>query len=311
MNIAFFADHLGERGTEVSLFDYAYYNQICLNNKSIILYKTHKLNKEEIIKKFQDNFELIHTNDFSEVDPILIKYKISHIYFQREGRDEGRLSKVAINCVHAVFNYKPHADKYASISEWVNGNNGKYPVVPYMINLPNNNENLRRLLNIPENAIVFGGYGGKQQFNIRFVQELVFEIAKTNRNIYFLFANFARFCENLPNVIHLSTISDFNDKVKFINTCDAMLWARSEGETFGLSIGEFSTLNKPVIVMDIGDRAHVHLLKDKALWYNNKEDLRNILINFNPSIESKKDWNAYKDYTPEKVMKIFNNVFLS
>ena len=34
------------------------------------------------------------------------------------------------------------------------------------------------------------------------------------------------------------------------------------------------------------------------------------LIITNPEIESKKDWNAYKDYTPEKVMKIFDNSFL-
>ena len=32
MKIAFFADHLGERGTEVALFDYAYYNHIIIHN---------------------------------------------------------------------------------------------------------------------------------------------------------------------------------------------------------------------------------------------------------------------------------------
>lgn len=37
------------------------------------------------------------------------------------------------------------------------------------------------------------------------------------------------------------------EKTTFINTCDAMLWARHDGETFGLAIGEFSSKNKPVI----------------------------------------------------------------
>ena len=106
-------------------------------------------------------------------------------------------------------------------------------------------------------------------------------------------------------------ITNLQEKVEFINTCDAMLWARLDGEVMSMSMGEFSTLNKPIICKDIGrDRGHVHLLKDKAIWYNNEKDLTDILLNFNPEIESKKDWNAYKDYTPEKVMKIFDDVFL-
>ena len=116
-----------------------------------------------------------------------------------------------------------------------------------MINLPKHSRNLRKKLNIPDNAIVFGGYGGKDQFNIEYVQEAVYEIAKLEKNIYFLFANFNKFCDELPNIIHLPTIYDVNKKVEFINTCDAMLWARKIGETFGLSIAEFSTKNKPVL----------------------------------------------------------------
>ena len=54
--------------------------------------------------------------------------------------------------------------------------------------------------------------------------------------------------------------------------------------------------------MKIGYPGNVHLLGDKAIWYNNSNDLYNILINFNPEVERTKDWNAYKEYTPEKVM---------
>ena len=92
---------------------------------------------------------------------------------------------------------------------------------------------------------------------------LVYDIAKHNNNIYFLFVNTQKFCPDLPNIIHLNVIVDLNDKRRFINTCDAMLWARSDGETFGLSIAEFSICNKPVIACKTGDLAHVELLKDK------------------------------------------------
>ena len=63
----------------------------------------------------------------------------------------------------------------------------------------------------------------------------------------------------MKNIIHLPMITDLEKKVEFINTSDAMLWARKDGETFGKIYCKFSTLNKPVIAMKIGYRAHVHL----------------------------------------------------
>jgi hypothetical protein len=179
-----------------------------------------------------------------------------------------------------------------------------------MINLSNCDDNLRKQLNIPERAVVFGGYGGKDNFSIEFAQKVVYEVAKANGNIYFLFANFNKFCIELPNIIHLPTIVDLEEKVKFINTTDAMLWARKDGEVMSMAMGEFSTLNKPIICMNIGYPGHVVLLEDKAIWYKDENSLRNILVNFDPEIERIKDWNAYKEYTPEKVMKIFKTVYL-
>jgi hypothetical protein len=314
MNIAFWDNSLSERGTSVSLFDYAYYNQTILGNKSYIFYdKNRNDNLKPVIDKFKNSFIVHETDNFKDVDYYLNKYNISHIYIIKSGEKDSRISRIAKNCIHCVFNcYQPHGDVYSSISPGVSGNNGKYPVVPHMINLPIHNENMRAKLNIPNNAVVFGGYGGAENFNIHFVRQVVYSIAIQFPNIYFLFANFNRFCPELPNIIHLPMIIDLYEKVKFINTCDANLWARQNGETFGIAIGEFSTLNKPVIATANcgGDLCHVSLLKDKAIWYNNQNDLAEILLNFNPEIESKKDWNAYREYTPEKVIQIFKKIYL-
>jgi hypothetical protein len=169
---------------------------------------------------------------------------------------------------------------------------------------------MRKLLNIPENAVVFGGYGGKEQFDISFVHKVVYTIALNNPNIYFLFANFNEFCPKLNNIIFLPMITELEEKVTFINTTDAMLWARTDGEVLSIAMGEFSSKNKPIIACKIGNLGHVTILGDKAIWYTHEYDLYNILINFNPQVESKKDWNAYKEYTPEKVIKIFENTYL-
>lgn len=311
--VAFWDNGLGERGTSVALYDYAYYNKHLLQNSSFIFYdKNHSGNNLAVINKFEKEFPVFAVEDFTQIDYILVKEHIKYIYIIKPGEKDSRITRFAKNCIHCVFDCShPHGDIYSSISAWVKGNNGQYPVVPHMINLPKHTDNLRESLGIPPEAVVFGGYGGKPSFDIDFVQRAVDYVAQNNDNIFFLFANFNKFCDGRHNIIHLPTITDTNKKVSFINTCDAMLWARSQGETFGISIGEFSSKNKPVIAMDTGvDRAHVRLLGNKAIWYTNEQDLTYILLNFNPKEESKKDWNAYKQYTPEKVMKIFEKTYL-
>ena len=313
MNVAFWDNQLSERGTTVSLYDYAYYNEKILCNKSYIFYdKNNKNNVDKIIQKFKKHFSVFDIEDFKKIDKYLLKLNIKHIYIIKHGRIDKKLSKVAKNCIHCVFTCNhPHGEVYSSISSWVSGNNGKFPVVPHMINLPKNSKNMREKLKIPKNAKVFGGYGGKDSFSISFVQNVVYNMAKNYPSIYFLFANFDKFCNELPNIKFLPMITDLNEKVQFINTCDGMLWARGKGETFGIAIAEFSTLNKPIIATkNCEDLSHVHLLGDKAIWYENEKDLTEILLNFKPEVESKKDWNAYKEYTPEKVMKIFKSVYL-
>ena len=307
MNIAFWDNALSERGTTVALYDYAHFNETILGNKSYIFYGSNSHgNKDSIITKFKNRFTVHGVPDFSHVDPFLVKYGVTHIYIIKSGERNNQLSKVAKNCTHAVFNYHPHGDIYAAISPCVTGAKNA-PIVSHMINLPVHNKNLRETLMIPSDAIVFGGYGGATSFSIPFVHKVVHDVAKANPQIYFLFANFNRFCAPLPNIIHLETIVDLEKKVEFINTCDAMLHARSDGETFGIAVGEFSSMNKPVITTRSGDSAHIEILGSKGILYTSPYDLTQILTQFKVT---EGDWNAYREYTPEKVMDIFKRIYL-
>lgn len=309
--IGFWTNQLGERGTEIASFDYAYYNQAFFNNKSIIFYeKNNPNNKQEAIEKFSKHFEVFGVNDFSEVDDILLKYNADFLYVLIFGFNEGKVSKVVKTGIHCVFNCTdPHGTVYALVSPNVHGNNGQYPIVPHMINLPNHDRNMRKQLNIPDNAIVFGRHGGIDAFDIPYVKQAVYNVALKNPNIYFLFLHTHQFCPSLPNIIHIPMTVDLDKKVEFINTCDAMIWGRKFGESFGLSIAEFSTKNKPVFCCITGDTAHIDLLKDKAIIYD-ENNIEYLLTNFNFEEARKKDWNAYRNYQPEKVMKIFKEVFL-
>ena len=311
VKIAFWDNFLGERGTTVALYDYAYYNIKILNNESIILYnQKSNANCEDVINKFKKEFDVFGVDNFLEVDNILLTNKCDILYLIKSGEYDGKISNVCKTVVHCVFScIHPHGNIYASIAPWVNHNNGKYPFVPHIINLPDIKENMREILNIPTNSIVYGRHGGYEQFDIPYVQNIVYNIAKNNLNIFFLFVNTKKFCDDLPNIIHLDKIINLDEKVKFINTCDAMIWGRSDGEVFSLSQGEFSFKNKPIICTKIGYLGHIHLLKDKAIWYD-EHNLYNILVNFNKDEIANKDWNAYKMFTPENVMILFKKVFI-
>ena len=312
MNIGFFSNQLCDRGTAVALFDYAYYNQKLLNNKSFIFYPKNSNNNNDVIKKFNDNFSTTAINNFEEIDDEIIKQNIKILYHIKYGTNDNKLSKIAKNICHCVFVCnEPHGDVYCSISNWVSRNTN-VPVIPHIVHLPDCDENMRKELNIPDDAIVFGRHGGYHQFNIEYVHRVVYDVALNNPNIYFLFVNTKPFCSKLSNIIHIDCIVDLIKKRKFINTCNAMIWARSDGETFGLSIGEFSFCNKPVIATNFNlynkDIAHYHILQDKGLWYNSPEELKNLLLNFNNFNDVNKDWNAYRQFSPEKVMKTFKEI---
>jgi len=287
VKIAFWDNCLCERGTTVQLYNYAYYNKTILLNESIILYKlTRTDNNNEVIDKFKKEFEVIGISNFDEVDNLLIKNKCDIFYIIKAGENEKQFSKKIKTVVHCVFNCsEPHGNVYAAVSPYVKNYKINIPVVPHMINLPNHDKNMREKLKIPKNAIVYGRHGGYEEFNIPYVHNIVYRVAKENPNIYFLFLNTKKFCESLPNIVHLDKIIDLDKKVEFINTCDAMLWARMMGESFGVAIGEFSIKNKPVIATPNiklnpnVDTAHIRLLGNKGIWYN-ESNLYNILTTF-------------------------------
>ena len=314
--VCFWDNSLSERGTTIALYDYAYYNQKILNNKSIVLFDLNRPdNNRQVFEKFSKHLEVIGVSCWEEVDPILLEKKCDVFYVIKYGIPNHQISKVVKTVVHSVFDcseINKHGDVYAAISPWVEGYTKNIQVVPHMVHLPQHppEVNFRKMLNIPEEAIVFGRHGGIEKFNIPYVQETIKKVVSEFPNIYFLFVNTYPFFQS-KNIIYLDKIIDLDHKSIFINTCDAMIWGRDDGETFGLSIAEFSILNKPVFANKEGkDQAYIHLLGEKAVWYN-KDTLYSLLTTFDKEEAKAKDWNAYREYSPEKVMEIFNNVFLS
>jgi hypothetical protein len=71
------------------------------------------------------------------------------------------------------------------------------------------------------------------------------QVAAERADIYFLFMNTNEIMtENRPNIIYLPASLEDTYKSAFIRSCDAMLHARTSGESFGLAVAEFSAHNR-------------------------------------------------------------------
>jgi hypothetical protein len=129
------------------------------------------------------------------------------------------------------------------------------------------------------------------------------------KDIYFLFMNTKPFFEH-PRLIYLPKTYDQFAKAMFINTCDAMLHARKEGETFSLSVGEFSIKRKPIIAWYWSfDRYHINVLGEHGIYYRSPIELYNILMSLKKRVE-RPDCYTEK-FNPRRVMEKFEKVFLA
>ena len=94
-----------------------------------------------------------------------------------------------------------------------------------------------------------------------------------------------------------------------------MIHARSDGETFGLAIAEFSALNRPVFTSSEhhdSNRARMHLdtLGSRALTYSSEDMLVTRLLDFDREDARSKEWNCYEAFEPEAVMATFERLML-
>ena len=316
MKILFHANTLNFRGTTVAVNDYARYNEEILGNESIIAYNmSYGYEKDvgtskEVHSLLSSRFKVLGYQDTKSLQRIIDVDKPDLAYFIRAGNTDSLPTNVRTG-VHAVFQYnEPHGDVYAYISEWLTNKmtNGTTPFVPHIVQLPHPTRDYRKALGIRKDQIVIGRIGGHFTFDLPFVQQIIKGIVeKDDRFVFLLMGTYPSLSH--PNVKYIKESFDTYKKANFINICDAMLHARERGESFGLAIAEFLSLNKPVLAWEGGlDLNHLEMLKDSGTLYNETnlvEKLNNIKELDN------QDWTKrVEQYKPEIVMRKFKEVFL-
>lgn len=318
MKIAFFEYFLNIRGTSAAIYDYAHYNEQLLHNESIVITQdpclaTHEDACAKVYDKFQKRFHVffIQGNDtmFDDIQTIVDREKPDVLYILWKS-DIHHMFKRVKTFVHCVFDPRiPYGDSFCVISEWLNlAFKTNYPVIPHIVSGDEETANLREELGIPMDAVVFGRYGGWREFDHPVGQEAVIRLSTSQRHLYFLFMNTAPFTDPSSHVIFLDKSTDPRYKARFINTCDAMLYARTRGETFGLSIAEFSIRNKPIFApRDAPEQNHRLVLQENAYWYTDTDTLCQQILAFRPQDARNRDWNMYRAFSPERVMASFQD----
>lgn len=315
MNLAFHSSSMSLRGSENALWDYANLNETTLGNHSLICYPAKTEDTENpTFSKWKARFPLVSYRTKVELTSKLKERGVDILYQIKPGPYDGFVVPGVKNCIHSMFlSDEFHGDAFAYVSRWCSRvmTGREVSFVPHFVPKLESKENMRVELGIPSEATVFGRHGGNDTFNIPFVWQEVVEHAHKFPRDHFLFLNtrLIRGTEKLSNVHYLPATVDPVEKAKFIATCDAMLHARWHGETFGLAVGEFAVLGKPVITYGGSrERAHLEMLGEKALIYKSKEELLKVLREFRRRAIVGTEYAEYAD--PKIVMEIFQKNFL-
>ena len=303
----------------MALFDYAAYNEQILGNRSIIFYNRKSAsNVDSVVSKFSARFTVMPYDNFCEVDGFIDAVRADLFYAIKCGNIDHVISKKVPSMIHAVFGQSlldVHGSSYAYVSEWLSKKYsfGIIPFVPHIVVPPTGpfSSSFRKRLNIPSEAIVFGGYGGSESFDISFVREdSIPKILGNSENIYFIFMNFKPFIDH-PRVKFLPRAIINADKQEFVNACDAMIHARSLGESFGLACSEFSAQYKPIFSYRFSaDRCHHQVLHDSIVLYSDSADLVGRILSFRKDHNINIVAGKYLNFSPEYVMERFDRYFI-
>ena len=315
--IAFHSNQLGLYGTEVAMYDYCRHNEEVLGNQSLVVYpRSSPANEASVVAKFERICPVYPYETRTGLDGELKARSVDLLYAIKAGHNDGFLSRYCPTMVHAVFPQDQraiHGSSYAFVSEWLSEtfSNWQIPAVPHVVETLGCLNSLRVSLGIPVHAFVVGCYGSTGSFNIEFAKSSVLSAVSMRSDAWFVFMNIPPFAKH-ERIIFLQGSSDQLAKSMFVNTCDAMIHARWEGETFGLACAEFSSCNKPIIAYSApAARHHMWVLGNAMYLYNNEVDLTGLLLRFDKAWLIEKRFDAYSlRYTPERVMEAFDRYLI-
>jgi hypothetical protein len=307
--VAFLHDVISMRGSCVAIVDYAHYMKTRWLIDVVYITKPDNYT-QDAYDWIAKTFTILTYNTRDDMETILQQQQCDLLYVLKYGLNDNIYSVKVKTIIHCVFDMsEAHGDLYVGVSKTLAEKFNKQCFIPHMVSLQKNTaDNFRQEYNIPHDALVFGRHGGTDTLNLDWFFPFVYDFIKQHPNIYFIFMTWPIQPDIPPinNIIHIPCTSEQSIKQKFISTCDAMIVPETLGHTFGLSIAEFSLYEKPIIYYKspiVWNTAHIEQLEQNGntLCFQHPDELKNLLTTF----KTHKSPNAYKEFSPDSVMKIF------
>ena len=325
MKIAIHSHQLDQRGTGKVPLDYARALRAHTGHEVVIV--TSGLSPNESLPRTAKEFQVLTYDKKVDVNPagevraaieqLVKREKIDFMQLIKYGHDDQVTPENCRTGAHCVFIMtQPHGTVYAGVSATLAKKFGQQLFVPHIVKAVPPSQDMRKQLGLPADAFVVGRHGGFETFDIPFVHAAVREALTRRPDLHFVFLSTKPFVEH-ERVIHIPWVETEQEKADIVHCCDAMLHARTMGETFGLAVGEFSAANKPVITWSgrghAGyDRAHLDILGSKALQYHQQADLVNILTKLDRKFTRSLNWDVYTQrFSDAAVTRQYQEVFLS
>ena len=314
MKIAFYVSRLGLRGNTNAVALYADYAQRLFGHSSSIILKLPRtLHDRDALDAFARSFELLFFEHAWDLEELVQREQIDLFYAIKPGFNDGISPTRCRSVIHCMNLFsEQHGDRMAFVSKWhaQHMSAGGAPYVPHIIEPLANRGDLRHEFKIPEDAVVIGRHGDPSTFDIPWVREALITAAQGDRRLYFLLLNTPAFCSE-PNVVFLPGTFDRDFKAAFLHSCDAMLHARSRGETFGLAVADFAGLGKPVMTWSgCPEKGHFDLLGAGGRYYSNYHTLLRSISQVRRG-ESVDYGSLQSEYGADAVMRKFAQVFLN
>ena len=147
MKVAFLVRHFTPRGSEIAIYDYAFYNQTLLKNTSYILHYTKEVCTkndlpwvDEVYQKFSSQFTMLPITRFDQIVPLMKQHGIRVFYQLKAGHKEesdifGHVNDPDIHSIfHCMFSVsEKQGTIYTPISDAINKKHKtNYPVLPHI-----------------------------------------------------------------------------------------------------------------------------------------------------------------------------------
>ena len=342
--LAFRDNALCERGTTLSLFDYAdAWERLACGVAYVSAQDDSCPQGASTLSRFEARFpgRVALTRDaaWPRVADFVAATGVVGLYQQMAGASWA--TNVWPPCaarmmVHAVFDAKdPHGDAYAAISPTLARPPGT-DAVQYIVAQPPpgvDPAGLRAALGIPpkggaaDDTVVWCRHGGYGSMSLQWARDALCELLRRERaratRPWFVLLNTAPLeCAGdvsaYGRVRYRPATTSREEVFTFLATCDACVHARLDGESFGLAVAECSRAGLPVLTSGVrvadGDH-HLNALGSLALLYHDGEGLIRAITSATPAVRD--GWRAaagayralYNSSQPEAAMVQFIRVF--